>query len=114
VAELSFAGVELYFQDLSEARRFYTEVLGLKISDEEAGHHAKFDSGSWFVCLERKGAESYPSQDKAVLFFEVSDLATSIAAIGRERFVQVEKTWAVLHDPEGHNVLLLEKTQPRV
>jgi hypothetical protein len=22
--------------------------------------------------------------------------------------VRVEKSWAVLHDPEGHNVLLLE------
>ena len=112
--ELSFAGAELYFQDLSEARRFYTELLGLTISDEQPGHHAKFDSGSGFFCLECRGAESYPSHDKAVLFFEVSDLSSSIVAIGRERFVQIEETWALLHDPEGHNVLLLlEKTQAR-
>lgn len=48
--------------------------MGLEVCDEQVGHHAKFDSGAGFVCLERKGAESYPSKDKAVLFFEVPDL----------------------------------------
>ncbi len=66
-----FVGVELYFDDLDTAKRFYEETLGLHRSEEEAGHHARFDSGNEFVCLERKGAESYPSKDKAALFFEV-------------------------------------------
>lgn len=83
--------------------------MGLEVSQEEKGHHAKFDSGAGFICLERKGLESYPSKDKAVLFFEVKDLRATIAAIGRERFVQVEDRWAVVHDPEGHNVLLMER-----
>jgi len=69
----------------------------------------QFDSGGRFICLERKGAESYPSKDKAVLFFEVPSLTSSIAAIGEERIVHSEPTWAVLHDPEGHNMLLLQK-----
>ncbi len=103
-----FTGVELYFDDLKRARKFYTETLGLEISDEQAGHHVKFDSGAGFICLERKGAESYPSQDKAVLFFEVPDLEAAIAAIGRDRLVQSGPTWAVLHDPEGHSVLLIQ------
>ncbi len=59
--------------------------------------------------METKGAENYPSLDKAVLFFEVPDLKAALAAMGRERVVKVEKQWAVLHDPEGHNVLLLER-----
>ena len=63
---------------------------------------------SFSICLERKGSESYLSRDKAVLFFEVNDINAAVAAIGRERFVWVEPTWAVLHDPEGHNVLLLK------
>jgi hypothetical protein len=29
--------------------------------------------------------------------------------LGQERFVQVEREWAVMHDPEGHNVLLLQR-----
>jgi len=46
-----------------------------------------------------------------VLLFEVEDLQTSIAAIGRERWVRVEESWVVLHDPEGHNVLLGGESQ---
>jgi predicted enzyme related to lactoylglutathione lyase len=60
-------GVELYFDDLERAKKFYIETLGLEISDEQIGHHAKFDSGTGFVCLERKGSEPYPSKDKALL-----------------------------------------------
>ena len=107
----SFIGVELYFENLEVAKQFYAQLLGLEASEEQSGHFVKFDSASGFVCLERKGLESYPSRDKAVLFFEVNDLASSVAAIGRERFVQVEAGWAVLHDPEGHNVLLLQSTK---
>jgi len=109
-AKLNFVGVELYFERLDEARRFYTQVLDLQVSDEESGHYAKFDSGSGFVCLERTGSENYPSRDKAVLFFEVTDLAMAVEKIGRERFVHVEAKWAVMHDPEGHNILLLQRS----
>lgn len=103
-----FVGVELYFENLEKAQKFYTETLCLSVADEQAGHHAKFDSGSGFICLEKKGIESYPSKDKAVLFFEVRDLDAAIAHLGPDRIVYSEKTWAVVHDPEGHNILLLE------
>jgi predicted enzyme related to lactoylglutathione lyase len=103
-----FVGVELYFSDLKRARTFYADVLGLAIEDEDETRYAKFDGGAGFVCLERKGSESYPSQDKAVLFFEVPDLKAVVSALGEERFVQRESTWAVVHDPEGHNILLLQ------
>ena len=83
---------------------------GLQVSDERVGDHAKFDGGAGFVCLERKGAELYPSKDKAVLFFEVPNLKSAITAIGQGRLVQAERTWAVLRDPEGHNILLLESS----
>jgi predicted enzyme related to lactoylglutathione lyase len=106
-----FVGVELYFDNLENAKRFYSDVLGLKISDEQPGHHVKFDSANGFICCECKGAESYPSRDKAVLFFEVDDVAATVKTLGRERFLQVEPTWAVMHDPEGHNVLLLQRSQ---
>jgi len=105
-----FVGVELYFENLERAKSFYVETMGLEVSDEQAGHHAKFDGGGGFICLERKGVESYPSRDKAVLFFEVPNLAGAIAAIGESRLVHREAGWAVLHDPEGHNVLLLQRS----
>lgn len=114
------AGVELYFDNLERARDFYRDCLGLSLADEQPGHHAKFDGGGSFVCLERKGAENYPSADKAVLFLEVTDLNRAIASIGAERILHHEPSpggrrpaWAVLHDPEGHNILLLEKTPVR-
>jgi hypothetical protein len=83
-------------------------VLGLRLSEEQAGHHAKFESGAAFVCLERKGSESYPSLEKAVLFFEVSDLEATLAASGRDCVVPSEPKWAVLLDPEGRNILLFQ------
>lgn len=106
-----FVGVELYFGDLQRARAFYADTLCLKIADEDPRRYCKFDAGAAFVCLERKGSESYPSQDKAVLFFEVADLQKAISIIGDAFFVHRESTWAVLHDPEGHNVLLLQQEQ---
>jgi predicted enzyme related to lactoylglutathione lyase len=109
--EARFVGVELYFEDLDKAKRFYVETLGLEVSDEQVGHHSKFDSGGGFICLERKGAESYPSLDKAVLFFEVPDLKSAIATIGEEQLVQSESTWAILHDSEGHNIILLQRSR---
>lgn len=102
-------GVELYFDDLDRARSFYTETLGLTVSEEQQGHFAKFDGDAGFLCLERKGSESYPSRDKAVLFFQVPDLGAAISAIGQDQVVQSGSGWAVLHDPEGHNVLLLQQ-----
>jgi catechol 2,3-dioxygenase-like lactoylglutathione lyase family enzyme len=73
-ANIRLVGVELYFQDLERAKGFYRDTLGLDLADESVGHHAKFDGGAAFICLERKGAESYPSHDKAVVFLEVPDL----------------------------------------
>jgi len=105
---LRFAGVELYFDDVERASGFYRKILGLEADGEAPGHYTKFDGARGFVCLERKGSETYPSRDKAVLFFEVDDLAAAVASIGPERFVTVSSGWAVLHDPEGHNVLLIE------
>jgi predicted enzyme related to lactoylglutathione lyase len=105
-----FLGTELYFENLEKAKQFYVETLGLKVAEEEPGHHAKFDLGTGFICLERKGVESYPSKDKAVLFFEVPDLKQALASIGNDRIVHAEPAWAVLHDPEGHNILLLQRS----
>ena len=108
-------GVELYFDDLPIGRRFYSETLGLSCLDEDASRYARFAAGPAFVCLERKGVESYPSRDKVVLFFEVPDLSAAVNAIGRERIVETaprtdagRPAWAVLHDPEGHNIILVE------
>jgi predicted enzyme related to lactoylglutathione lyase len=110
-----FAGFELYFEDLEAARGFYKDTLGLELDSEQPGHHVKFAGDAAFLCMERKGVEPYPSRDKAVVFIEVADLAASVARLG-ERILQCERggdgrpRWAVLHDPEGHNVVLLQSS----
>lgn len=109
---MRLAGVELYFSDLARAKRFYQDVLGLDVAEVEANHHVKFDTTGGFVCVERLGVEDYPSADKAVLFFEVHSLSQVLARIGVERVIKQggegATTWAILHDPEGHNIILLE------
>ena len=112
---LRLTGVELYFDDLPRAKKFYRETLGLELADESAGHFAQFDAGGSFVCVESKGSENYPSLDKAVLFFEVPDLRATVELLGRDRILRYEPaaqsgraSWAVLHDTEGHNILLLD------
>jgi bleomycin resistance family protein len=49
-----FIGTELYFDDLERAKRFYRDTLGLELSEEMPGHHAKFDFAAEFLCLEQK------------------------------------------------------------
>jgi catechol 2,3-dioxygenase-like lactoylglutathione lyase family enzyme len=110
---LRFLGVELYFDDVPRARDFYCGVLGLPLDEESPGHHAKLGPEGGFLCLEGKGVENYPSQDKAVVFFEVADMRELVSRLGEERFVRTElgasQPWAVMHDPEGHNVVLIER-----
>jgi predicted enzyme related to lactoylglutathione lyase len=108
-------GVELYFDDLAAAKRFYQETLGLHLSQEQSGHHVQFETGGPFLCLERKGVEDYPSRDKAVIFLEVADVRSAVERLGKENVVHFDagnphggSPWAALHDPEGHNVLLLQ------
>lgn len=109
---MRLTGVELYSADLARSREFYRDVLGLTMSEDDPAHHVMFEPGDAFLCLEVPGAENYPSRDKAVLFFEVSNLAATADGIGRDRFVKLEletpNPWAVLHDPDGHNILLLQ------
>jgi hypothetical protein len=90
---------------LEKAKAFYLQTLDLHISDEQVGHHGKFDRGAGFICLECKGAESYHSKDKAVLFFETPCLS-EVLAIGKENLFHAKNNWAVLHDPEGHSIVI--------
>jgi predicted enzyme related to lactoylglutathione lyase len=87
MASSAFAlvGVELYFEDLPRARAFYQEVLGLELAETQEGHHVKFMTPGGFICLEREGVEEYPSADKAVLFFAVTNLSQALERIGSDR-----------------------------
>jgi len=59
-----FIGVELYFDDLEKAKKFYDETLGLTVSDERTGHHAQFDSGGALFALSGRGLSPIPPKTK--------------------------------------------------
>ena len=107
-------GFELYFDRLKEAKEFYRDVIGLALAEDDPAHHAKFDSDGRFLCLEKKGVESYPSADKAVVFVEVDDLRTMADKLGGRILQRGDgapgqaPAWAVLRDPEGHSVVLMQ------
>ena len=107
------AGVELYFDDLDRARSFYEEVLGLVLEEHVAGHHAKFETGSGFVCAEGRGLEDYASADKAVVFLEVDDLRETLSRVDPVSVVASGQgggqAWTAVRDPEGHTIMLVEK-----
>ena len=106
------AGVELYFEHLDQARRFYSETLGFELQEHQPAHHAKFGLTGGFLCLEQKGVEPYPSADKAVVFVEVADLPGQLKKVGSGPVVGLDATgtppWAAVRDPEGHTVLLVQ------
>jgi hypothetical protein len=58
---------------------------------------------------ETQGAESYPSQDKAVLFFEVADLAALLDTIGKDKIVHCGRTGSTRRLGTNHNVLEVKK-----
>lgn len=60
-----------------------------------------------------RGVLLLPLVDRDESRLEVADLASGMAVIGPDRLVQPEDTWAVLHDPEAHNVLLLQRSSER-
>lgn len=109
---LRLAGVELYCDDLQRARAFYSDILGFPLAEDDPQRFVRFTPADAFLCLERKGVEDYPSQDKAVLFLETVSLDQAITRIGEDRFVRVDRNsprpWAVLHDPDGHNIVIVQ------
>ena len=107
------AGVELYFDDLAKATRFYRETLGLRLRESDPQRYATFGLAAGFLCLERKGGEAYPSADKAVVFIEVADLRAAIEAVPRRQRLRAAwhaaPPWAAVRDTEGPTVLLLQR-----
>lgn len=50
-----------------------------------------------------------------MIFLEVPNLVEAVNAVGKERIVEMKpqgeparQPWAVLHDPEGYNIVLVE------
>jgi kumamolisin len=103
---------ELQGEDLEKPRAFYRETSHLEITGDVAAHPIEFDGAGGFLCLERKGGGFYPSQGRAVLFFEVEKSSATLGSIGRENVVEAEPGGAVADD-RGAQLFSLAKNRAR-
>ena len=94
-------------------RRFYEEVLGLKLTHEALGEWFEYDLGDTTFAI-TKADEEHPAPVRgAVVAFEVSDLDAEIARLQKVgvRFRgEITETpvcrFAIILDPDGSEVIL--------
>ena len=100
-------GVELYFEDLERAKEFYLDTLGPRISDEQPVTRPSSVLMPRLSAWKQKGPSPIPPAIRPCFSFEVPDPPAAVTAIGQHCSARSQPRWAVLHDPEGHNILLL-------
>src|SRR5262249_16295777 len=81
------------FRGSGTGEALLAKPAGLRIAEEKPAHPAKFEGGRGFICLDKSRVEPSPSQDQAVLFFEVADLQSesAIPSIGKKRSVHAQQ-----------------------
>lgn len=115
VGRLYLEGVVLYSEDLDRAKAFYGDVLGLPILLEE-GHVLHFDAGTVRLAIHRYPTGGPPESREGFLVFAVESLAAAYEDLRRRgaEFLGpiADRPYgrvAYLHDPEGHEIGLLEE-----
>jgi predicted enzyme related to lactoylglutathione lyase len=110
-------GIVLYSEDLERAKAFYAGLLGLPILLEE-DHVVHFDAGSVRLAIHRYPTEGKREASEGFLVFSVDDLAAAYEDLRRRGAeflgpptVRPYGRVAYLHDPEGHEIGLLEEPQ---
>ena len=115
MAALILEGVALYSEDLERARTFYRDLLGLPLLLEQE-HVLHFDAGSARLAIYRYPTEDEPRAPEGFLMFAVDDLAAAYEDL-RSRGVEFlgpptvrpYGRVAYLHDPEGHELGIIEE-----
>ncbi len=112
---LILEGIVLYSQDLDRAKVFYRDVLGLRMLLEE-DHVVHFDAGSVRLAIHRYPTGQALEVREGFLVFAVDNLATVYEELRRRgaEFLgsPADRPYgrvAYLHDPEGHEIGLLEE-----
>jgi predicted enzyme related to lactoylglutathione lyase len=108
-------GIVLYSQDLDRAKAFYGDLLGLPVLLEEA-HVIHFDAGTVRLAIHRYPTGPAREAPEGFLVFAVENLEAAYEDL-RQRgaeFLGPPATRAYgkvayLHDPEGHEIGLLEE-----
>lgn len=115
VGKLTMEGIVLYSQDLDKAKAFYGDLLGLPILLEEA-HVIHFDAGSVRLAIHRYPTGGSSESREGFVVFGVESLAKTYEDLRRRgaSFLgpPADRPYgrvAYLHDPEGHEIGLLEE-----
>ena len=108
-------GIVLYSEDLDRARTFYRDVLGLPLLLDE-GHVIHFDAGTIRLAIHRCPPGDRREAAEGFLVFGVDNLSqvhTELTRRGAQFLGPLaDRPYgrvAYLHDPEGHEIGLLEE-----
>jgi predicted enzyme related to lactoylglutathione lyase len=111
----SMEGIVLYSEDLDRARTFYRDVLGLPLLLDE-GHVIHFDAGTIRLAIHRCPPGQRREAPEGFLVFGVDNLSEVHKELTRRGAVfmgpPADRPYgrvAYLHDPEGHEIGLLEE-----
>jgi predicted enzyme related to lactoylglutathione lyase len=115
IMPFALEGIVLYSEDLERARAFYRDVLGLPLLLDE-GHVIHFDAGTVRLAIHRCPPSEGREAPEGFLVFGVDDLAAAHEELRRRGAVflgpPADRPYgrvAYLHDPEGHEIGLLEE-----
>lgn len=111
-----YAFVAVTSPDLGAARRFWVDQLGCAITEDRPGEFFIVDAGGRRLCIDRPDGRVHRAggSDPTIgLKVESVDAALDALAAhgweGRPQTVQAGSgRYAVIHDPDGHAVILTE------
>jgi catechol 2,3-dioxygenase-like lactoylglutathione lyase family enzyme len=111
--------VYYWVSDMERAVRFYREVLGLSLTNQEGDNWVVFDAGGRQFSLHRQveGHPTTPGGATAVFSVEDLDRARSVLSdrgvrFGHEGDVAGYARFASFEDPDGNTVQLIEYARP--
>jgi len=117
IKEIGFVAIPV--TDIPRARKFYEEVLGLKVSDEMmSGKWIEYSVGDDTLAIANVGDQWTPSDQGTGAAFEVEDFNEAIRRL-KDRDVRFAAEpfetpcchMAVVQDPDG-NKLIIHKLKP--
>jgi catechol 2,3-dioxygenase-like lactoylglutathione lyase family enzyme len=111
--------VYYWVSDMERAVRFYREILGLTLRNQEGDNWAVFDVGGRRFALHRvvEGHPTAPGGATAVFAVEDLDRARTVLSergvqFGHEGDVEGYARFASFQDPDGNTVQLIEYSGP--
>jgi catechol 2,3-dioxygenase-like lactoylglutathione lyase family enzyme len=116
----SLAFIAYSVKDITASRRFYEEVLGLKLARSFHNEWFEYDLGDSTFAITSADIEYAPPIRGALVGFEVSDLDAEISRLRRLgvpfKRDEVRETavcrYVIVFDPDGTEVLIHRRKEP--